>query len=113
MQRNQFIHHLQEIVGEEYVIYHPEDLLVYEYDGSVDRSMPGAVVLPSDAEQVSKVLALAYGEGVPVVGRGSGTGLSGGALAPPGGIQIAFTRMNRILEVDTAEPHRHHRARGD
>ena len=63
--------------------------------------MPRAVALPANAEQVSQVLALAYGEGVPVAGRGSGTGLSGGALAAPGGIQIAFTRMNRILEVDT------------
>ncbi len=101
MQPLEFIQRLQDIVGSEYVIYHPEDLLVYEYDGSVDRSMPRAVALPADADQVSRVLALAYQEGVPMVGRGSGTGLSGGALAPPGGIQIAFTRMNRILEVDT------------
>ena len=101
MQHSQFIEELKAIVGPDYVISHPEDLLVYEYDGSVDRSMPRAVALPATAEQVSRILALAYQEGVPVAGRGSGTGLSGGALAAPGGIQIAFTRMNRILEVDT------------
>ena len=101
MQRQGFIDRLKAIVGDDYVIAHPEDLLVYEYDGSVDRAMPRAVVLPASAGEVSRTLALAYQEGVPVVGRGSGTGLSGGALAPPGGIQIAFTRMNRILEVDT------------
>ena len=101
MQQQTFIDQLAAIVGEQYVISHPEDLLVYEYDGSVDRAMPRAVALPANADQVSRILALAYREGVPVVGRGSGTGLSGGALAPPGGIQIAFTRMNRILEVDT------------
>ncbi len=101
MQQQQFIDRLKAIVGDDYVISHPEDLLVYEYDGSVDRSMPRAVALPATAAEVSRILALAYREGVPVVGRGSGTGLSGGALAPPGGIQIAFTRMNRILEVDT------------
>ena len=100
MQAQEFIDRLKSIVGEQYVIAHPEDLLVYEYDGSVDRAMPRAVVLPATAAEVSRTLALAYAAGVPVVGRGSGTGLSGGALAPPGGIQIAFTRMNRILEVD-------------
>ncbi len=100
MQQKEFIERLQAIVGADCVISHPEDLLVYEYDGSVDRSMPRAVVLPASAQEVSRTLALAYAEGVPVVGRGAGTGLSGGALAPPGGIQIAFTRMNRILDVD-------------
>ena len=100
MQQRDFVEQLAGIVGAEYVIAHPEDLLVYEYDGSVDRSMPRAVVLPANAGEVSQTLALAYAAGVPVVGRGSGTGLSGGALAPPGGIQIAFTRMNRILSVD-------------
>ena len=89
------------VVGDENVIYHPEDLLVFEYDGSVDRGMPEAVVFPSSTEEVSQVMALTYKEGVPVVGRGAGTGLSGGAIAPPGGIQISFTRMNRILDVDT------------
>ena len=96
-----FVERLQAIVGEDDVISHPEDLLVYEYDGSVDRSIPRAVVFPTSVGEVSRVLALAYSEGVPVVGRGSGTGLSGGAIAPEGGIQIAFTKMNHILDVDT------------
>jgi glycolate oxidase len=96
-----FVDELKAIVGEEYVYSHPEDLLVYEYDGSIDRGLPEAVVLPISTGEVSQVMALAYREGVPVVGRGSGTGLSGGAIAPPGGIQVSFTRMNRILEVDT------------
>ena len=101
MEKPAFLEQLTVIVGRENVISHPEDLLVYEYDGSNDRSMPGAVVLPSSTRQVSQVLALAYDEGVPVAGRGSGTGLSGGAITPPGGIQVVFTRMNHILEVDT------------
>ena len=88
-------------MGAEYVIHHPDDLLVYEYDGSVDRNVPQAVVLPNSTEEVSRVMALAYRDGIPVAGRGSGTGLSGGAIAPEGGIQIAFTRMHHILEVDT------------
>ena len=96
-----FLDELKAIVGEEYVYYHPEDLLVYEYDGSIDRGLPGAVVLPISTDEVRRVMALCYREGVPVVGRGSGTGLSGGAIAPPGGVQISFSRMDRILEVDT------------
>ena len=96
-----FIEEARGIVGAEYVIHHPDDLLVYEYDGSVDRNVPQAVVLPNSTEEVSRVMALAYRDGILVVGRGSGTGLSGGAIAPEGGIQIAFTRMHHILEVDT------------
>ena len=110
MERRQLLDQLRAIVGTEHVIFHPEDLIVYEYDGSIDRGLPEAVVFPASTKEVSRVMALAHREEVPVVGRGSGTGLSGGAIAPPGGIQVAFTRMNRILEVDaenrtaTAEP---------
>ena len=101
MDFNEFLARLQSIVGEENVVHHSDDLLVFEYDGSVDRGMPMAVVFPASTDAVSRVLALAHGAGVPVVGRGTGTGLSGGAIAPPDGIQVAFTRMNHILEVDT------------
>ena len=101
----EFVGGLQRIVGAGNVVYHPDDLLVFEYDGSVDTGMPEAVVFPATAAEVSRIMALAYQSGVPVVGRGAATGLSGGAIAPPGGIQIAFTRMNRILEVDTANRH--------
>ena len=85
------------------MVSHPEDLVVFEYDGSVAKGMPETVVFPRSAEQVSQVLGLAYEEGIPVVGRGSGTGLSGGAIAATGGMQIAFTRMNSILELDMRE----------
>ena len=101
MDFNEFLARLQSIVGEENVVHHSDDLLVFEYDGSVDRGMPMAVVFPASTDAVSRVLALAHGAGVPVVGRGTGTGLSGGAIAPPDGIQVVFTRMNHILEVDT------------
>ena len=101
MDEDRFVAQLQDIVGEGNVFFHPEDLLVYEYDASIDRGLPEAVVLPANTAEVSRVMALAYREGVPVAGRGSGTGLSGGAIAAPGGIQVSFTRMNRILEVAT------------
>ena len=100
MTTQQFIQQSKAIVGERNVVFHPDDLLVFEYDGSVDRGMPEAVIFPNSVEEVTRLMTLAYQEGVPVVGRGSGTGLSGGAIAPHGGIQIVFTRMNRILELD-------------
>ena len=101
MDFKRFLKDLQGIVGAENVVYHSDDLLVFEYDGSVDRGMPEAVVFPDSTQEVSRVIALSHKAGVPVVGRGTGTGLSGGAIAPPGGIQVAFPRMNHILEVDT------------
>ncbi len=101
MDFKRFLKGLQGIVGEQNVVYHSDDLLVFEYDGSVDRGTPEAVVFPSSTQEVSRVIALAHSEGVPVVGRGTGTGLSGGAIAPPGGIQVAFPRMNHILDIDT------------
>ncbi len=100
-----FVDRLQQIVGSGNVVWHPDDLLVYEYDGSIDRGTPNAVVFPLNTHEVSRVMALAWEAGVPVVGRGSGTGLSGGAISPPNGIQIAFTRMNRILEVNVENRH--------
>ena len=101
MERAELLLELGKIVGESNIVFHPDDLLVYEYDGSVDRGIPSMVVLPATSDEVSQVVALAYQEGMPVAGRGSGTGLSGGAIAAPEGMQIAFTRMNRILGVNT------------
>ena len=95
----QLVRELGRIVGRDNVLHHPEDLLVYEYDGSIDKSAPQVVVLPATTEEVSRVVALGYRHDIPLVGRGSGTGLSGGAIAAMGGIQIALARMNRILAV--------------
>ena len=85
MDFQQLLKNLQNIVGVENVVYHSDDLLVFEYDGSVDRGIPEAVVFPSCTDEVSRVVKLASDIGIPVVGRGTGTGLSGGAIAPPGG----------------------------
>ena len=91
---------LKAAVGAEYVLHEPEDLIVYEYDGSVDRALPAAVALPASTEEVSAVVKAARRHGAPIVARGAGTGLSGGAIAHDGGVVAALTRMNRILEVD-------------
>ena len=83
-----------------YVVHEPEDLIVFEYDGSVDRALPLAVVLPASTEEVSGVVKVARSHEVPVIARGAGTGLSGGAIAHEGGIVVALTRMTRFLDVD-------------
>ncbi len=90
----------QSIVGRQYVLHEPEDLIVFEYDGTIERAMPNLVVFPGSAQEVAAVVKAASRFGLPVVARGAGTGLSGGALAESGGIVVALTRMKRILEVD-------------
>jgi len=94
------IRELQTALGKRWVLHAPEDLLVYEYDATIERGLPEAVVLPDTAEQVAVVVRIARRHGVPVTARGAGTGLSGGAIACEGGIVIATSRMNRILELD-------------
>ena len=91
---------LRKIVGRDAVLDRPEDLMLYEYDGGVRKSTPGAVVFPTNTQQVSEIMRLASANHIPVVGRGAGTGLSGGAISQAGGLVIAFSRMNRILDVD-------------
>jgi glycolate oxidase len=89
------------IVGKRGLIRSPEDLHTYECDGLTNfRVLPGAVLLPSSTEQVQSIVRLCHRERIPFVARGSGTGLSGGALPVADGIVLSLARMNRIHEVD-------------
>jgi glycolate oxidase len=91
------------IVGPQDLLTSPEDLIVYSFDGTAALSqLPGCVAFVSSTEEVSAVLRLANRERIPVVTRGSGTGLSGGSLPVPGCIVLCTVRMNRILEMDEA-----------
>ena len=93
---------LQPIVGIDAVITDPTELATYDCDAyTIEKSLPTVVVLPQTTEQVVQVVRYANRVGLPIVPRGAGTGLSGGALAVKGGIVIATTRMTRILWVDT------------
>jgi len=96
----QFIRDLDHLVGKDNVLSEPEDLLLYEYDGSVEVARPQGIVFPRETAHVVGIVELANRYQVPIVGRGAGTGLSGGALARHGGIIVSFARMNRILELD-------------
>ena len=95
------VRQLRKIVGHDAVLDRPEELMLYEYDAGVDKGHPGAVVFPQNTEQVSRVMRLASENKIPVVPRGAGTGLSGGAIAREQAIVLGFSRMNKILEIDT------------
>src|ERR1700676_2031164 len=98
----QLIRELVALLGPKAVLSQAEDLMLYEYDGSVELGSPEVIVFPSSTRDVAEIVKLANRFETPLVGRGAGTGLSGGAIARNGGIVIAFSRMNRILEVDAA-----------
>jgi glycolate oxidase len=96
----QAIKELEAATSPERVLSAAEDLLVFEYDGTIERGTPTLVVLPDDAQEIGAILRIARKYDLPVIPRGAGTGLSGGAVSAVGGILIVMTRMNRILEVD-------------
>ncbi|MDR5695827.1 MAG: FAD-linked oxidase C-terminal domain-containing protein [Armatimonadota bacterium] len=101
MLEDRLLRELEGIVGPAHLLVQPEDVLVYEQDGYVlSRSLPDAVVLPGSTEEVRAVVRVAREHGVPVVPRGAGTGLAGGAIPVGGGIVLVLTRMNHILEID-------------
>jgi glycolate oxidase len=92
---------LETIVGRDWLLIDPADLIPYESDALMHLlAAPGAVVLPADRAQVQAVVGLCHRAGVPFVARGHGTGLSGGALPVPDGVLIGLSRMNRVLEID-------------
>ncbi len=78
------------------------DRLTYAYDATGPISLPEAVALPRDAEQVAQVLRVAHRCGVPVTPRGAGSNLSGGSITE-GGLVLGLARLNRILKVDPVE----------
>jgi glycolate oxidase len=88
------------LVGPGGYLDQPEDLALYSYDGSIEKGRPDLVVFPRSAEDVRGIVRIAKEFGVPLVGRGAGTGLSGGSIPREGGMVVGFARMNRILETD-------------
>src|SRR2546429_4519620 len=95
------LNEFRSIVGNGGLICSPEELHTYECDGLTNfRVLPRAVLLPSSTAQVQSIVRLCHRERIPFVARGSGTGLSGGALPVANGIVLSLARMNRIREVD-------------
>jgi glycolate oxidase len=92
---------LTELFGAANVLHEKEDLLTFGYDATPEiQHLPDVVVFPTATEQVIALVKFAREEGLPIVPRGSGTGLSGGSVAVNGGIVLCLTRLNKILEID-------------
>ena len=100
-QRNKLIAGLQRCLPTDSVLSSHEDLRPYECDGlSAYRQTPLAVVLPDSISQAQAVLEFCHEQGVPVVARGAGTGLSGGAYPLQDGVLLSLAKFNRILDID-------------
>lgn len=94
---------LRRLLGTENVLTSQEDLIPYSFDGTAAlRQMPGCVVFAANTGQVAAILKLANQFKIPVVTRGSGTGLSGGSLPVPDCLVLCLAKMDRILELDRA-----------
>lgn len=95
------IKELEGIVGAENLLTTKASLLTYSYDATGQSYLAEAVVLPSNAKEVSKVVKLANKHKFPVIPRGAGSGFAGGSIPVEGGVVIHLSRFNRILEIDT------------
>lgn len=107
MNQTPLVRDLIAALGDNAVKYHPADLMVFEYDGSLDgadeRIPADAAVFPASTDDVSAIVRIARRHHRPIVPRGAGTGLSGGTVPIHGGIVVSLTRMDRILAIHPAE----------
>jgi glycolate oxidase len=100
---NDTLARLRDIVGPENVLTSKEDLIAYSFDGTAAlQQLPGAVVFTTTTEQAAQILKFANKSKLPVVTRGSGTGLSGGSLPSADCLVLCLVKMNRIIELDRA-----------
>ena len=95
-----FFENLSAIVGADNITVSPVDCLAYSRDMSIHTGVPQAVVFANETEQVSRILALANSEGIPVVARGTGSSVTGAVLAVKGGVVLDLTRMNSVKEIN-------------
>lgn len=100
----ELVNALNAISGKEHVFSSPEDLITYAYDASAPNLdvAPLAVVRPGNSDEVCEILKYANKRGIPIVPRGSGTGLAGATVPARDSIVLLMTRMNKIIEVDEA-----------
>ena len=91
---------LRSIVGATNVHGAPSEIIAYSYDATFQQHPPDVAVTPGSTQEVAGVMRLAHREGIPVITRGAGTNLAGATIPLTGGIVMALTRMNRIIEID-------------
>jgi glycolate oxidase len=90
----------QQIVGKQYVLTEPEDLVAYSYDGTFADRRPEAIIRPDSTEQVSEVMKVAWREEISVVPRGMASGLAAASIPLTGGLVLDTCRLDRIIEID-------------
>ena len=96
--QDEIVSALKKITAPDRVLSEPEDLITYAFDGTPNvNGAPAAIVQPVNTNEVSRIMKWAYESSVPVVPRGSGTGLSGGSVPIQGGVVLSTVRMDRIL----------------
>lgn len=101
LSRKQLVETLRRFLPRDAVLVEPEETRPYECDGlSAYRQTPWVVVLPDEVEQVVAIMQLCHAHGIPVIARGAGTGLSGGALPREGCVLLSLARFNKILAID-------------
>jgi len=88
------------IVGDEWFLDTPEDLVTYSYDGFLPEFRPDAVLVPGDRDEIARIMEVANRELIHIIPRGAGTNICGSSVARKGGMIIAFHRLNQILEID-------------
>ena len=93
---------LKRALASDQVVAEPLRLLTYEMDAGLDRGKPDAVAFPCSTHDVVQLVQWAKEHEMPLVARGAGTGLSGGAVAEQGGVIVEFSRMKRVIELDEA-----------
>jgi glycolate oxidase len=102
MAQNLLLEGLRRVVGKANVLDSPVQLQLYQYDAYLEERRPDAVVFAHSTAEVAGIVKVCHALGVPFVPRGGGTNLSGGTIPFKGGVVIEMIRMNRLLEVDTA-----------
>lgn len=101
LSKEEIVRALKQRIDPARVLSDPEDVLTHAYDGTPNlNSVPAAIIQPIHTDEIVSVLRWANENKIPVVPRGSGTGLSGGSVPIQGGVVISTVRMNQILEVD-------------
>ena len=91
-----------QVLPDSSILTEKEQLVPYECDGlSAYQCTPWIVVLPETVEQVQQIMKICYQQGVPVVARGAGTGLSGGAIPLENGVLLVLAKFKQILQIDT------------
>jgi len=91
---------LTAIVGPDRATDKPEDLVAYSLDPHIEEHLPDLVLYPLTTEEVSAIMRVAYREGIPVTPRGSGTNLAGETIPIKGGVVMAMSKMDSILQID-------------